>query len=177
LNRARLATTVGRRNRTGRTGGAAVELVVVLPLILIALFGIWDVGRTVEVQQLVNNAAREGARRASVGSMLDPTTGLTVNYYQSDVRQTVVNYLTRAGIDTTGINVQYTDLTNPAAQDPYQAQQLDHLRVSVQLPFQNVRVILVNQFNNTGTLALTGTADWMSMKDTNVTVPTGIPTN
>ena len=163
--------------RTVRPGGAAVELAAVLPLILILLFGIWDVGRTVEVQQLVNNAAREGARRASVGSMLDPTTGATVNYYQSDVQQTVVNYLNRAGINTTGIVVQYMDLTNPAAQDPYQAQQLDHLRVSVQLPFQNVRVILVNQFNNNGVLTLTGTADWMSMKDTNVTVPSTIPTN
>src|SRR5438105_3836573 len=57
--------------RTRRGGLAAVEMAVALPFIAILIFGIWDVGRMVEVQQLVNNAAREGARLAAVGSLLD----------------------------------------------------------------------------------------------------------
>lgn len=166
-----------KRNPPVRSGAAVVELAAVLPLILILLFGIWDVGRTVEVQQLVNNAAREGARQAAVGSNLNSTTGLEVDLKQSDVQQTVVNYLTRNGINTTGIVVQFSDLTNPSALDPYQARQLDHLRVAVQLPFGNVRLILVNGFNNTGTTVLTGVADWLSMRDTNVSISTTIPTN
>jgi Flp pilus assembly protein TadG len=160
-----------------RSGVAAAELVATLPFLLILLFGIWDVGRTVEVQQLVSNAAREGARLAAIGTMLDPTTGYERDIDARDVQNTVTNYLTRNGLTTMGITVQYSNLTNPAATDPYLAQHLDHLRVQVQLPFQNVRLILVNGFSNNQTTALTATADWMSMRDSNVNVSTTLPTN
>jgi Flp pilus assembly protein TadG len=160
-----------------RVGVAAMELVVVLPLLLILLFGIWDVARTVEVQQLVNNAAREGARKAAVGMMLDQTTGAEHDIYATDVQQTVVNYLTQNGLNTTGISVQFADLDNPGATDPYLASQLDRLQVTVQLPFNNVRFVLVNNFNNINTTVLTGVSNWRSLKDANVVVPTTLPTN
>jgi Flp pilus assembly protein TadG len=163
--------------RTPRHGVAALELASVLPVVLILLFGLWDVGRMVEVQQLVNNAAREGARLAAIGSMLDPTTGTERDIYATDVQQTVTNYLARNGINTTGITVQFANLDNPGARDPYLAQHLEHLRVSVQLPSGNVRLLLTNAFTNNSPVVLNATADWLSLKDSNVTVPTTLPTN
>jgi hypothetical protein len=162
--------------RVFRSGLAAMELVLVLPLILILLFGIWDFGRMVEVQQLVNNAAREGARLAAVGSRLDPN-GSERDILAADVQQTVINYLNRNGVNTTGIVVQFSNIDRPSATDPYLAQHLDHLRINVQLPFNNVRLVLVNLFNNPNATALTAAADWLSMKDSNVVVSTALPTN
>ena len=159
-----------------RRGVVALELATVLPFILILLFGVWDVGRIVEVQQLVNNAAREGARLAAVGTMLDPTTGNERDIYAADVQQIVVNYLNRNGLKTSGIVVEFSDLTN-AVSDPYLAQHLDHLEVTVQLPADNFRFILVNNFSATNTTVLTGVADWVSMKDSQVIVSTTLPIN
>jgi Flp pilus assembly protein TadG len=160
-----------------RRGVAAMEMAVALPLVAILIFGIWDVGRMVEVQQLVCNAARDGARLAAVGSMLDSTTGAVKNIHASDVQKAVVSYLNQNGINTAGISVQFTDLSSPGVTDPYLASSMDHLRVSVQLPFNNVGMILVNNFTNTHAKTLASSADWYSMMDVSVTVPSGIPTN
>ena len=45
----------------------AVEAAVVLPLLLILMLGVWEVGRMIQVQQVLVNAAREGARLAGGG--------------------------------------------------------------------------------------------------------------
>ena len=50
-----------------RRGAAAVEFAVCLPLMLLILTGLWEVGRITEVQQVIWNAAREAARDASLG--------------------------------------------------------------------------------------------------------------
>lgn len=52
-----------RRDR----GATAAEAALVLPVILIVLFGIIDFGRMVNAQIVVSQAAREAARAASVG--------------------------------------------------------------------------------------------------------------
>lgn len=60
---------VGRRADRDR-GAAAVELALVLPLLLLMLFGIIDFGRMLNAQITLTEAAREGARAVSLG--LDP---------------------------------------------------------------------------------------------------------
>ena len=129
----------------------------------------------VEVQQLVNNAAREGARQAAVGAMINPTDGSQKNIYATDVTNTVTNYLSRNGVNTTGISVQFSDLSNTSVTDPYQATQLDHLRVTVSLPFNNVRYVILTSI--TGITQLNGSADWYSMLDTSVVVTPTLPNN
>ncbi len=52
-----------RSNRM-RNGAAAVEAAIVLPLIGLILLGSIDVGQSVYVAQVVNEASREGARQA-----------------------------------------------------------------------------------------------------------------
>jgi len=49
-----------------RKGQAMVELALVLPLLLLIVFGITEFGRALWIVNTLTNAAREGARRASV---------------------------------------------------------------------------------------------------------------
>jgi Flp pilus assembly protein TadG len=172
---ARSPMTYRARPPVGRNAGAAVELAFVLPVILILIFGIWDVGRLVETQQLVSNAARDGARLAAIGVLLDPTTGAQKNLYFTDVQQAVLGYLARNGISTTGVTVQYTDLDNSGATDPYLANHLERLQVTVQLPFSNVRLLLLNNFVNVNYTTITSTALWLCNQDVDVSVGTSLP--
>jgi Flp pilus assembly protein TadG len=53
-------------------GAAAVEFALVLPLLLILIFGIIDFGRMLNAQITLTEAAREGARASVLGT--DPKT-------------------------------------------------------------------------------------------------------
>jgi Flp pilus assembly protein TadG len=56
------------RGRTARDRGtAAVEFALVLPVLLLILFGIIDFGRALNAQIELTGAAREGARLAALG--------------------------------------------------------------------------------------------------------------
>lgn len=59
--------TRGRRpvKRTSDRGAAAVEFALVIPVVLLVVFGIIDFGRLLNAQLQVSEAAREGARAAS----------------------------------------------------------------------------------------------------------------
>jgi hypothetical protein len=52
--------------RHSRAGQALVEFALVLPLFLVAIFGLIDVGRLVYQHSVLSQAAREGARLAAV---------------------------------------------------------------------------------------------------------------
>ncbi|SRR6266567_6634275 len=52
----------GKRDR----GAAAVEFALMLPLLLLLLFGIIDFGRALNAQVTITQAAREGARLAAL---------------------------------------------------------------------------------------------------------------
>jgi Flp pilus assembly protein TadG len=49
-----------------RGGQALVEAAMVLPLLLLVLVGIMEIGRAWNIRQVVTHAAREGARAAAV---------------------------------------------------------------------------------------------------------------
>lgn len=53
--------------RHDERGSAAVEFALVLPLLLLLIFGIIDFGRALNVQITLSAAAREGARWAALG--------------------------------------------------------------------------------------------------------------
>src|SRR5262249_32800740 len=109
-----------------RRGVAAVEFAFLLPVILTLLVGIWEVGRMIQIQQTLYNAAREGARQAASGQMT-----------ATQVKAVVTNYLTVAGVPTTNVNVTVNDLTNPGV-DPTAATTLDKLQITITMPFQDV---------------------------------------
>src|SRR5947209_17798074 len=154
-----------RTYRSKRRGTAAVEVAVVLPLLCTLIMGAWEVGRLVEVKQLLCNAVREGGRQAATG-----------NQSTAQVQQYVINYLTTNGISgVTTSMVTFQDLTNNAVQDPTAATQMDRLRVSVTVPYTTFRWSLLSQI--TSDTSLSASADWFSMLDSPITVNTSIPTN
>src|SRR5262245_23075391 len=90
-----------------RSGSAVVEFSIVLPILVTLLLGIWEVGRMVQVKQILDNAAREGARAASTGFETLP-----------QVDATVKNYLAAAGLKTDGYVVTVYNLTNNPSPQP-----------------------------------------------------------
>lgn len=54
--------------RQEERGQATVELALVLPVLVLILFGIMEFGRLFSAYLVVTNAAREGARLAAVGA-------------------------------------------------------------------------------------------------------------
>jgi len=57
---------VRRSNGSTCNGQAIVEMALVLPVLLLCLFGTLDLGRAVYAQFTLANAVREGARRAII---------------------------------------------------------------------------------------------------------------
>jgi hypothetical protein len=81
-----------RRNRS--RAQALAEFALVAPLFFLMLFGIIDFGRYVYYVQILNNAAREGARYAIVhGELGIPSTGPPDDPTGAAVKTTVRNYL------------------------------------------------------------------------------------
>lgn len=97
-----LSKHVHPRAAQRRPGVAAVELAFTLPLIIFILCCIWVVGRMTEVQQILSNAASEGARRAACGV-----------YDLSDCTQVVKDYVSDAGLPITNIDVNFSPNSDP----------------------------------------------------------------
>lgn len=111
-----LNTRQSSRRRSSRPGTAAVECALVAPLLVGLVLSAIDVGQFINVSQVVDNAAREGSRKA----VRDTTTDV------SQVEAAVKNYLslyfpdlTLAEIDAaTTITVQTPDLPNDGNTTP-----------------------------------------------------------
>lgn len=109
------AVTMSQRNRRG---AAAVEFALVVPLFVLLIFGMIEIGRGIMVNQILTNAAREGAREA----ILEGST--------SDRVETVVHdYLTGTGISGGTVTVSPSP-TSADARSP--------VTVSVSVPVSNV---------------------------------------
>ncbi|MGO9600597.1 MAG: TadE/TadG family type IV pilus assembly protein [Isosphaeraceae bacterium] len=151
-----------QKARRSRSGVAAVEMAVCLPMLLTLLVGTWEVGRIVEVQQCLNVAAREAARQAG--------SGLLTN---SQVQQVAVNYVRIALGDSTGTMTQNMVVTvtvypasNPGtaeAIDVSQCQSLDQIVIGVSIPYGDVRWIALPEITGAG--SLDAQATWVSLKD------------
>jgi Flp pilus assembly protein TadG len=75
-------------------GAAAVEFALILPVVLLLLFGIIEFGRAWNVKQVLTDAAREGARVAVVNNVMSAAA------LQPKVTSTVREAAARAGLDT-----------------------------------------------------------------------------
>ena len=56
-----------RRRKRDQRGAAAVEFALIAPIFLLVLFGIMDFGYMINRSSIINNAARDAAREASLG--------------------------------------------------------------------------------------------------------------
>jgi Flp pilus assembly protein TadG len=85
---------MARRRRHRALGQALAEFALVAPIFFLMLFAIIDFGRYVYYVQILNNAAREGARYAIVhGDLGLPSTGPPDDASGAAVKSTVRNYL------------------------------------------------------------------------------------
>jgi Flp pilus assembly protein TadG len=73
--------------RRGERGAALIEAAITVPVILLISVGIFEFGRAYQTQQVLTNAAREGARLAVLEGPTD-----------ADVRTRVNSYLTGGGL-------------------------------------------------------------------------------
>ena len=78
----------------GFSGQAMVEGALVLLLLFVFLFAVFEVGRLIQVQQALTDAAREGARRSIV-----PLTKTSILPTPADVTSVVEAYLEAASLD------------------------------------------------------------------------------
>jgi len=101
-----------RRSRDRSRAQALVEFAFVAPLFFLTLFAIIDFGRYVYYVQILNNAAREGARYAIVhGSNGPPSAGPVAD--DPAITALVKNYATGV-IGTGSVFVVHSDWRDPA---------------------------------------------------------------
>jgi Flp pilus assembly protein TadG len=158
-----------------RRGALAVEAAVVLPLLVIMMAGIWEVGRIVQVQQMLVNSAREGARLAAGGYTVNSTP-----VTQTMVRQAVRDYLRGVGLPAAAYNnaeVTLTCMAQPAWVDPHEAQPLDKFRLQVSIPagapFESTRWSFIPRL--TGVNQMSASVDWVSLNNVEIVVDTNLP--
>lgn len=92
------------RQRGRARGQALVEAALVAPLFFLILFGIIDLGRVIWANDVVSNAAREGARFASVNA---GTVGLTTETTKDAIRDKALDFVIAGGTGTT-VNVCFS---------------------------------------------------------------------
>src|SRR5688500_1304896 len=94
----------------GRRGASTVEFAFVAPVLFMFVFGMIWWGRVMMVQELLANAAREGARAASLPDSSNPTDRVT------DV---IRDYLENTGVDPgrSLADITFTGLAANTAKD------------------------------------------------------------
>lgn len=92
-----------------RSGSTVVEAALVLPLMLLFLFGIMEYGRYILCLQVVTNAAREGCRYAVTHTQPVTLNGSTTGNATSNVVNTVTNFLAGQQLSSQNIQVYQSD--------------------------------------------------------------------
>jgi Flp pilus assembly protein TadG len=166
-------TTSPRKSRD-RRAAVAVEAAIVLPVLLIMMLGIWEVGRIIQVQQILVNSAREGARLAAGGYVNSTPVTSTM------VETTVRDYLRSAGLPTAAVNNAQITLAcqvSPGWTNPSDAMPLDPFRVTVQIPagaaFDSLRWSFVTKITNKSDME--AYVDWVSLNNVAISVDTQLP--
>jgi Flp pilus assembly protein TadG len=178
----------------GRDGVATVEFACCLPLLVMILAGLWQIGRYTEVQQVLWNAAREGARDASLGqdklqavatnvltylqgaeptafgtghstSMISPVVSLPANTYGYTCWDNTANREL--------FTMTFTDVTNPTIADPTAMTQLDLYQIGLQVPFSSIELSPVIPVS--GLTRLSVTVVWSSLVDTPFQIAPDLP--
>lgn len=124
LHRAPLGST-GRRRRVpvprgmNQRGGAAVEFALLLPVLIMVLFGIIEFGVALSRQQVLDTASREGARLGIRQAVPRPTS--------ANIQAQVRRVFTQAGVTGVTPTIAVTGAGGPSGTD---------LIVTVSAPYQ-----------------------------------------
>jgi Flp pilus assembly protein TadG len=129
------------REKARRSGQAVLEFALVLPIFLLLILAATDFGRAYLRLHLLTNAAREGARAASLPGSTD-----------EKVRDTVDRFLKDAGLDPVSwppSEIVVTDPSGNARTNLSEAQQGDRVRVTLEQNFQLIGTGFVPGDNGT----------------------------
>jgi len=173
---------------------AAVECGICLPLIVLILAGLWEVGRITEVQQVMWNSAREASRDASLGAdNLQAVATNLLNYLQG-AEQTafakghstsLISPVVSLPANTTGytcwdntasrelFTITFTDKTDTDVTDPTGMSQLDVYQIGVQAPYASFRWSPLPQI--TGLSRVNVAVVWVSMVDSPFQIANALP--
>ena len=146
-----------------------------MPLLIILMLGVWEVGRMIQVKQMLVNSAREGARLAA-GGYTTNSTPVT----QSMVQQAVRDYLQGVGLPASAYENAQVTLTcqaTPSWTDPHEALPLDRFRLRVEIPagaaYESTRWTLLPKL--TGINSLDAEVDWVSLNNEEISIDTALP--
>jgi Flp pilus assembly protein TadG len=162
---------------TIRRGVAAVEMAFLMPVLLGMIVGIWEMGQFIQAQQIMNNAAREGARFAAQAIIINAS-GTYTDIYTSgaypSVTSAVSDYIQASGISNiTGLQVSFAFTTgNTALTDPYQGSQSQQFQVTISMPYSNVNWSPLGLVNPT---TIGASCTWQLMVETPINVNTTLP--
>jgi hypothetical protein len=158
------------------------------------LFGIWEVGRMVEVNQVMQGAVREGARQCSVGTdgiqvvttnvliylmnaepnAFNIPSGTQINLTRSVDGNNLVTVVASQGTGSAEVcTMQYQNITHPTQNDPLTASQNDKFMLSLSLPYHNIAWVNGSFF--VGDPRLSATVYWYSLIDTPINVSGTLP--
>jgi hypothetical protein len=128
----------GKRLGRRRRGATLVEFAIVAPIFFLMVLALVEFGRMVMVQQILTNAAREGARQA-----------ILYHLSRAEVESVVGDYLTKGSIPTAIISISpETPFDKVGFGEP--------VAVTVAVPFGDVSWIPTPQF--LGNIPLSSTA-------------------
>ena len=171
------------RRREDRRGVAAVELALVALLFIIPLLiGVWEVGRLIQVQQIMSNGCRDGARLASQGYTVNLTgapTRITTSSGATNVHDAIYQYLVAAGFNnltSSDVTVTLTFLTAKAdgtfPTEPYQGEKGELFQITVSIPWSKVRWVNLGIIKPT---TVTYSVTWQMLVDDKFSVNATIP--
>ena len=113
---------------------------MVLLTLFTLLFAIWEAGRFLNVQQVVTNAAREGARYA-----VAPDTGTSNLPSDTDITDRVNQFLLSSSIEGATITINSgAGVTTPTVIDG-----IEFTRVEVSVPYSFLSLPLLGNFSAT----------------------------
>lgn len=170
-------------SRPNRRGVAAVELALVSMLFIIPLLiGVWEMGRLIQVQQILSNSCRDGARLASQGYTVNLTgapTQIMLSSGTINVHDAIYQYLVAAGFNnltSSDVTVTLTFLTPKAdgstPTEPYQGEKGELFQVTVSIPWSKVQWVNLGLIKPT---TVTYTVTWQMLVDDKFSVNTTLP--
>ena len=124
-------------------GTVLVEAAFTLLLLFIFLFGLVEVGRFISVQQVLTNAAREGARLR-----VAPLSQTTFLASEDEVHDAVCTYLNAASVRCDQATIT-TNNPEPSTTECPPSGVLSCTRVHVEMPYQPVTLSMFGHFSVT----------------------------
>jgi hypothetical protein len=157
---------------------AIVSVIVLVP----TLICIWEIGRLIQVKQVVSTSTREGARMAAQGYIMS-STGTLLEVHSStgalNVRDAVYESLIAAGftnLQKSDVVVTFTflaprsDGTTPT--EPYQGEKGQPFTVSVTVPWDKLRWVNLGIIRPT---TVSYSVTWRMLIDERFTVNETLP--